>query len=563
MITFNLGRNSSSLNTLTRSLRFAAHLLDHDAGDTAKRFAQSTDQRFVDTSKWAWHADGLPELHGVSLARLSGSIVSFSAAGDNLLALCRVDTTVRREGRPLVHHQGGYHTLAPLGAAGTAGAVASPRPRDRRIYLNAFDMCCIGHQSPGLWTHPFDKADTYKDLEYWTNLAQLLEKGGFDCLFLADVLGTYDVYKGTRDTAIATATQVPVNDPTIPISAMAAVTKKLGFGITVSLTYELPYAFARRMSTLDHLTKGRVAWNVVTGYLKSAALNLGLTEQVEHDERYNIAEEFIEVTYKLWEGSWEQDAVVKDRRKGIYADPAKVHDINHEGKYFKVPGAHLCEPSPQRTPFIFQAGASPKGQSFGGRHAEAVFISGPTPAYLKKTVASVRKSAVDAGRDPYAIKVFTLVTIITGATDEEAQAKYDDLKQFVSIDGALTLYGGWAGVDLSQVPLDQPLQYVENDSIRSVNRMWSKQSGIEDEWTARKVGEKIAIGGLGPLLVGSGKTVAKTLEGESRAFSVIFRPFFPRFICSSPPLVLTWCRMGGYYGRRRIQLGLRHVAWHV
>jgi len=375
-------------------------------------------------------------------------------------------------------------------------------------------MCCIGHQSPGLWAHPSDRADTYKDLDYWVNLAQLLDAGGFDCLFLADVLGTYDVYNGSREAAVRSASQVPVNDPVVPISAMAAVTKRLGFGVTVSLTYELPYAFARRMSTLDHITKGRVAWNIVTSYLKSAAVNLGLDAQVNHDERYNIADEFVEVCYKLWEGSWEQDAVVNDRRKGksTYADPAKIHDINHRGKYFNVPGAHLCEPSPQRTPFIFQAGASPKGQEFGARHAEAVFISGPTPAYLKKTVAKIRKAVTEAGRDPYDVRVFTLVTIITGETDEEAQAKYEDYKQYASIEGALALYGGWSGVDLSTIPVDQPLQYVENDSVRSVNLMWKKQSGIEEEWTPRKIAEKVAIGGLGPLLVGSGKTVADTLE---------------------------------------------------
>lgn len=502
MISFNIGRTSSSLHVVTRSMKFAVHLLADGESATAKRFSESAEKRFADPSTWRWHQDGLPDLIPGALARLSGSIVSLASAGDNLIAIGALDNITHRQGNPLVYHQGIYRELTP----------PKGRKRNGRIYLNAFDMCCVGHQNPGLWSHPDDTASTYKDLEYWTNLAQLLEKGGFDSLFLADVLGIYDVYKGSREAAIRTAAQVPVNDPTIPISAMAAVTKKLGFGVTVSLTYELPYAFARRMSTLDHLTKGRVAWNVVTSYLKSAATNLGLEAQIPHDERYNIADEFMEVCYKLWEGSWEDNAVVKDAKTGIYTDPSRVHDINHKGKYYAVPGPHLSEPSPQRTPFIFQAGASSKGQAFAGKHAEAVFISGPNAAALARTVEGVRKNTAAQGRDPASVKVFTLVTIVTGATDAEAQAKLDEYREHASVDGALALYGGWAGVDLSQAGVDTPLEYVENDAIRSVNQMWSKQGGIGEVWTPRKIAKHIGVGGLGPVMVGSGSSVADQLE---------------------------------------------------
>lgn len=501
MVSFNIGRSSSSLNTLSRSLRFAAHLLPEDQGAVASRFAGTTSERFADASTWQWGEDGLPELVPRALARLSGDIVSLSAAGDNLLAIGRLDDISLAEGRPLVYHQGLYRSI--------------PTDEKRRIYLNAFDMCCVGHQAPGMWSHPQDRARTYKDLEYWTSLAQLLEGGGFDALFLADVVGIYDVYAGSRDAAVRSAAQVPVNDPIGPISAMAAVTKRLGFGVTVSLTYELPYAFARKMSTLDHLTKGRVAWNVVTSYLKSAATNLGLETQVPHDERYNIAEEFMQVCYKLWEGSWEDTAVLPPAEaaaKGVYADPAKVHDIAHEGKYFSVPGAHLCEPSPQRTPYLFQAGASSKGQAFAAKHAESVFIAGPTVPHLRKTVDGIRTSAKEQGRDPKSIRIFALVTIITGPTEEAAQAKYEEYKQYASIEGALALYGGWAGVDLSTIDVDQPLEYVENDAIRSVNQMWSKQGTGDEVWTPRKIAEKISIGGLGPLIVGSAKSVADQME---------------------------------------------------
>jgi len=177
----------------------------------------------------------------------------------------------------------------------------------RQIRLNAFDMNCVAHQSPGLWTHPRDRADRYNTLEYWVELARVLERGKFDALFLADVLGVYDVYRGSPDAAIAQAVQVPVNDPLLLIPAMAYVTRNLGFGVTCAVSYEHPYTLARRFSTLDHLTGGRIGWNVVTGYLNSAARGMGLARQPEHDTRYEIAEEYMQIVYKLWECSWEDE----------------------------------------------------------------------------------------------------------------------------------------------------------------------------------------------------------------------------------------------------------------
>src|SRR5205823_10713087 len=160
--------------------------------------------------------------------------------------------------------------------------------------------------------YPRDRSANYTDLEYWTGLARTLERGKFDGIFLADVLGIYDVYGGSPDAALRHAVQVPVNDPVLLIPAMAQVTEHLGFGVTSTLSYEPPYPFARRMSTLDHLTKGRAGWNIVTGYLNSAAAGMGLKVQPRHEERYAIAEEYMQVVYQLWEGSWE-DGVARSR----------------------------------------------------------------------------------------------------------------------------------------------------------------------------------------------------------------------------------------------------------
>src|SRR5215217_3698954 len=211
----------------------------------------------------------------------------------------------------------------------------------KQIRLNAFDMNCVGHIQHGLWTHPRDRSTAYNTIEYWQHLARTAERGKFDGIFLADIIGVYDVYKGSPAPSLANAVQVPVNDPLLVVPVMAAATKHIGFGVTANLTYETPYLFARRMSTLDHLTGGRIGWNIVTGYLDSAARAMGAARQTAHDDRYDVAEEYMDVVYKLWEGSWEDDAVVRDRASGVFTRPEKVHRIVHDGAHYRVDAIHL------------------------------------------------------------------------------------------------------------------------------------------------------------------------------------------------------------------------------
>ncbi|GAB3435963.1 LLM class flavin-dependent oxidoreductase [Giesbergeria sinuosa] len=379
----------------------------------------------------------------------------------------------------------------------------------KRIILNAFDMTCVGHQAAGTWRHPASQASRYNDLEYWTNLAIELERGAFDALFIADVVGVYDVYRGSAEGALQDAAQVPVNDPFGAISAMAAVTSNVGFGVTAAVTFEHPYLLARRLSTLDHLTKGRVAWNVVSSYLDSAARNIGLDKQIPHDERYDLAEEYMEVIYKLWEGSWEEGSVLRDKERGIFTDPTKVHPIQHEGKYFKVPGFHLTEPSPQRTPVIFQAGASTAGQKFAARHAEAMFILATSPESARVLTDKIRAEVAAAGREPDALKIFTLLTVITGPTDEAAQRKHEEYLSYASPTGMMALYGGWTGLDFASLDPDTPLKAVENDSLRTTLESLAADG---KEWTVREVIRQRSIGGLGPVVVGGPQKVADELE---------------------------------------------------
>ncbi|KAF3390516.1 Dimethyl-sulfide monooxygenase [Penicillium rolfsii] len=389
------------------------------------------------------------------------------------------------------------------------------RPK-KQIILNAFVMNTPGHLAPGLWKHPRNKTDQYKKLSFWTDLAQLLDKANFHAMFIADTLGPYDVYKGPANVvpALASGAQFPVNDPLYLVPAMAAVTKNLIFGVTASLTYEKPYALARRLTTVDHLSEGRVAWNIVTSYLDSAARNHGLKEQIPHDERYAIAHEYMEVLYKLWEGSFRDDAVLADRQLGTYIAEDAVLPINHKGKYFEVPGPHFCEPSPQRTPFLFQAGVSEAGNGFGGKHGEAIFIGGQTPEVTRATVENIRKIAEQEGRDPKHLKVIVGINVIVAATDSEAEAKRDEYLQYADPEGALALFGGWTGIDLSSYSDDEDFRFAESPRVQSIVRRWSATVPGTDSlpWTKKRIVEYISVGGLQAKVIGSPTTVANELE---------------------------------------------------
>mgnify|MGYP001262311773 CR=1 FL=1 len=307
----------------------------------------------------------------------------------------------------------------------------------KQIHLNLFEMNCVSHITHGMWVHPDNTRHRFNDLSFWLELAQLLEYGTFDAMFLADVTGTYDGFRDGHETSVTEGMQIPSNDPLMVIPAMAAVTSRLGFAATFSTTYEPPFSFARRMSTLDHLTAGRVGWNVVTSYLPNAARNFGYDGEIEHDHRYERADEYLDVAYKLWEGSWEDDAVLADRERRIYADPAKVHYINHSGPYYKVSGPHLCEPSPQRTPVIYQAGVSDAGRRFAGKHAEAIFIGGQSIEQVAFFAADIRRLARSEGRDEGDIKFFPCVNIIVGRDDAEVAAKVREYERLRSVEGYL------------------------------------------------------------------------------------------------------------------------------
>lgn len=381
----------------------------------------------------------------------------------------------------------------------------------KRIRFNAFQMNSVSHQSPGLWTHPRDRAASYLDPQHWIDLARLLERGYFDGVFLADVLGINDVFAGSRDAAIERGVQAPANDPLALVPLMSQATKHLGFGVTCALTYEHPYPFARRISTLDHLTGGRIGWNIVTGYLDSAARNMGLDRQLGHDQRYDLADEYMEVVYKLWQKSWDDDAVVRDKKRGVFADPSKVHDIHHHGTHYSVPGIHMCEPSPQRTPVLYQAGTSPRGVKFAARHAECVFISGPSTQVIRRYVDNIRNALAADGRPSGDVLIYSQALVIVAETEDLARAKHADLLAHIDPHAALALLSGWTGVDFSRYGHDDPIEYVDTQAGRAALASFSS-ADPNRQWTVGEAARFIGLGGRGPVIVGTPVQVADELE---------------------------------------------------
>jgi FMN-dependent oxidoreductase (nitrilotriacetate monooxygenase family) len=284
---------------------------------------------------------------------------------------------------------------------------------------------------------------------------------------------------------------------------MALVTRHLGFGVTATVRAENPYAFARRVSSLDHLTKGRIGWNIVTGFTDSGARGLGDDGLDLHDKRYDRAEEFLDVVYKLWEGSWADDAVVVDRKNRIYARPERVRAIEHNGKYYRSNAVHGSSPSPQRTPVLFQAGASERGRAFTGKHAEAAFISAPTIEHTRELSRKIRKAAVDAGRKADDIKIFAGLAAVTAVTQKLAQEKYEEYLQYASAEGNLTHFAGSTGIDFSKFDLDEPIDYSVSNHIKTC-----ADYAADKHLTLRDLLSEKTLNLHYPTLVGDGAQVA-------------------------------------------------------
>jgi FMN-dependent oxidoreductase (nitrilotriacetate monooxygenase family) len=360
----------------------------------------------------------------------------------------------------------------------------------RPLMYNFFMMDTPSHISQGMWRHPESRSTEYNDLNLWVELAQLAERHHFDAIFIADNFGMYPPVGGSSDIVVEHALQFPTSEPAMLVSAMAHATKELGIVYTNSVLQQHPFAFARQISTLDHLTKGRIGWNMVSSFSENGFRSMGLDGFVEHDERYKWLEEYVEVVYKLWEGSWVDGAVLRDKDAGIYADPRKVRKINHSGNRYKVEGPHLVEPSPQRTPVLFQAGSSSAGLNFGARHTEGAFLVSGNPAAASSKIKKMKEFAEAHGRNADDIHFIEGFTFVVGSTEEEAQRKADELDEYADIVGQMAMTSASAGIDMTKFAPDEPL-------VNIIDQVQGLRGGIQMSIDNAPKGKVATIADLG------------------------------------------------------------------
>jgi FMN-dependent oxidoreductase (nitrilotriacetate monooxygenase family) len=314
--------------------------------------------------------------------------------------------------------------------------------RPRQLHFNAFLMGCGHHEAA--WRLPESDPFANLDLGHWAELAQIAERGAFDSLFLADGPALWGHARYRPGGSL---------EPTVLLTALAAVTSHIGLIATASTTYNDPYNLARRFASLDHISGGRAGWNIVTTASKAAARNFGLDDNPTHRERYQRAAEFTDVSLALWD-SWEDDAQIGDKAAGIFADPAKIHPVDYQGEYFQVAGPLNVPRSPQGRPLLVQAGSSEDGREFAARYAEAVFTAQQTLAEAQEFYADLKARARRLGRNPDEIKILPGLVPFVGSTEEEARSLEDELEELIVPEYGLAQLSNVLEIPASQLALD-------------------------------------------------------------------------------------------------------------
>ncbi|NMI06487.1 LLM class flavin-dependent oxidoreductase [Paenibacillus sp. SZ31] len=348
----------------------------------------------------------------------------------------------------------------------------------RQLKLGA-NLNGVGN-SISFWRHPDIPINASVSLEFYKKQVRIAEKGKFDLLFIAD--GLFINEKSNPHF-------LNRFEPLTLLSALAGATSHIGLVATLSTSYSEPFTVARQFASLDQLSDGRAGWNVVTSPLEGSALNFGKGEHPNHALRYEIAEEHLNVVKGLWD-SWEDDAFVGDKEQGVFFDPAKLHTLNHKGTHFSVQGPLNVGRSKQGHPVIFQAGSSESGKDLAARSADAVYTGHETLEEAREFYRDVKTRAVAYGRQAADILIFPGIGPIVGRTAEEAEQKYQEIAELVSIDHALNYLGRYFDhYDFSQFPLDEPfpeIGEIGSNSFRSTTDK-IKQQAREQRLTLRQV----------------------------------------------------------------------------
>lgn len=381
----------------------------------------------------------------------------------------------------------------------------------RMAHLLGFIQHGLNSHAVGMWRHPKDKVGwNFARPPYWQHMARTMERGLFDAMFIADELAPYNTFADSSDETVRWAVQCPTHEPSTIVPIIAAATKHLGIGVTLSTAFEHPYSMSRRLSSLDHLSSGRIAWNIVSSYSKSEWEAYG-EATTNRPGRYERLEEYMDVCYKLWR-SWEPDAVIADKASGVYVDPGKVHEVRHEGQFYRCRARHFCEPSPQVYPVLWQAGSSDRGRDFAAKHAEAIFAVHPGVERMRQYTNDLNDRMYKKfGRAPGSVKLIFGVQPVVGMTREEAKEKQAFINSLVPREAALALISGHFGLDFSNYDPDEAMENIEIFGIQGMYEsiVHSRGGGaVTVAEAAELYGQQFSM----PQLVGTAADIADQLE---------------------------------------------------
>lgn len=323
---------------------------------------------------------------------------------------------------------------------------------------------------PKAWRHAWGgNQSRWMMPDLFVDLARSMERACFDYVMLEDSSNVPYTYGGSHDTYLKYAQATPKLDPAVLVPYLAQATKRLGLVVTLSTSEYPPFLLARLVNSLDHVTEGRIGWNIVTGSNDGGAQNYGRDRHLAHDERYDQADEFTDIVTRLWDG-WESDAVLLDRESPTFADGSKVHPLNFEGRYFKVRGPLSAPRSPQGRPVLCQAGGSPRGIAFSARWADTIIASAPTVELMVAFRQKIRQQAAEYGRDPDSVKILFLVNPLVDVSAEAARERrrLEAVDMATHIEALLAGMSRLSGVDFSQFPLDEPLPKVTTNGHQAM-----------------------------------------------------------------------------------------------
>jgi len=435
--------------------------------------------------------------------------------------------------------------------------------RTGHLHLGAF-LYPTGHHIAA-WRHPGSQADAGVDFRHYARLAQAAEAAKFDLVFLADGVGTRgDDVEFLSRTAHSYVAQF---EPLTLLSALAAVTERIGLVGTASTSFNEPFHIARKFASLDHISGGRAGWNLVTSSSEHEARNFNRDAHFDHAERYARAEEFADVVRGLWD-SWDDDAFVRDRAAGRFFDPAKRHVLDHRGRFFQVRGPLNVARPPQGHPVVVQAGASPAGTRLAARTAEVIFTAQQTLDDAVAFYADVKGQLAALGRDPDTLKIMPGVFPVVGRTESEAKEKFDALQSLIDPTVGLALVSGLTGgFDLSAYPLDGPIPPLPETNASKSRQMLTLELARRENLTIRELYLRIAGARGHWQLVGTPEQIVDQLEARFVHYGAdgynVMAPTLPGGLDDFIALVLPELRRRGrfrsdYAGRTlRDHLGLR------